>query len=308
MRSIPLAAGAIAFLAFAATADTARAQTPLSTDLPFDRYTWVTTHNAFTSNGLIPNQSQTIEQQLREGVRAFMLDLHEHDGRVRLCHGRCTGSSSMPLADLFNETLLPFLERTPDAILTLQLDDFTERGPLIAELDRVPRLAPMTFDPYSWTTPTWPTYADMVKRGQRILIFSLNRDQSGALMTRGGAVTIMPSEEFTVENYWSLGTTPLRHDYRCYSRWGDARPLSATEIASKPGWRPLFTMNQFHSVPLPSHARIDNAFDALWDRYTGYCRPAARRKPNYVAVDFHEEGDVHKFVEWLQWQPDDVAR
>ncbi|NID06174.1 hypothetical protein HBF26_14870 [Luteibacter jiangsuensis] len=308
MTSNPLIARAMCLLAVAWLADTASAQAPISRDLPFDRYTWVTTHNAFTSNGLAPNQSQTIAQQLEEGVRAFMLDLHYYDKRVRLCHNRCTGPSSVPLADLLNETIRPFLEQHPDAILTLHLDDFTERQQLVAELDRAPFLGDATFDPYSWSTPTWPTYADMVKRGQRVLIFSLNRENSDSLMTRGGAVTLMPSEDFTVENYWSLGTTPLQHDRSCYSRWGESRPLSTAEIEEKPGWPPLFTMNQFHGLPLRSHAYHDNAFDALWDRYTNYCKPATRRKPNYVAVDFHEEGGAHAFVEWLQAQPLDADR
>ena len=68
------------------------ADTPDDMSRPFDQYSWVTTHNAFTSNGLIPNQSQTIATQLDAGVRAFMLDLYPHDGRVALCHNRCTGT------------------------------------------------------------------------------------------------------------------------------------------------------------------------------------------------------------------------
>jgi chitinase len=117
----------------------------------------------------------------------------------------------------------------------------------------------------------------------------------------------MPSEDFTVENYWSLGTTPLWHDYSCYSRWGDTQPLTKAEIDGKPGWRPLFTMNQFHGVPLRSHAAKDNTFDALRERYRDYCQPVAKRKPNFVAVDFHEVGDVHDFVEWLQAQPEELG-
>jgi len=58
-------------------------------------------------------------------------------------------------------------------------------------------------------------------------------------------------------------------------------------------------MNQFHGVPFRPHADTDNSFDSLSNRYTDHCRPIARRKPNFVAVDFHEVGEVAKFVEWL---------
>ncbi|MGE7137377.1 hypothetical protein ACQKIE_07070 [Luteibacter sp. NPDC031894] len=295
---------ASALLAIAILTQTAMAKDADDKTLPFDRYSWVTTHNAFTSNGLFPNQSQTIAEQLDAGVRAFMLDLHPDDGRVRLCHNRCRGSSSEPFADFVNATLLPFLERSPDSIVTLHLEDFTDRDELLAELELAPALVGKTFDPYSWSTEAWPAYDEIVRRGQRILIFSLNRDQSGVFMTPRGAVHIMPSEDFTVENYWSLGTTTLWHDYRCHSRWGETRPLWRNDIESKPGWRPLFTMNQFHGLPSESHAPNDNSLAALQDRYANYCQPAAGRKPNYVAVDFHELGGVHAFVDWLDTQPE----
>jgi chitinase len=299
----------IALLALAVAANTALGSTaagiPADMGRPFDRYSWVTSHNAFTSNGTIPNQSQTIDRQLTEGVRGLMLDLYYDQGRVRLCHRTCLGDSQT-FADLVNKTLLPFLEREPKAIVSLHLEDFTSRRQLLAELERTPGLVGRTFDPYAWSTPAWPTYAEMVSSGQRILIFSLNPDNSGALMTRAGAIHVMPSEVFTVENYWSLGATIFQHDNECRSRWnGTTHPLSRREITEKPGWRPLFTMNQFHGVPLRLHASTDNRFERLSERYIEYCRPVARRKPNFVAVDFHERGDAAAFATWLTlWAPD----
>lgn len=284
-------------LAFAAPS---QARTPEDMDRRFDEYSWVTTHNAFTSEGVIPNQSQPIATQLAEGVRGLMLDLHYDYGRVRLCHKVCTNPSSVAFADLINDTLLPFLDDNPDAILTLHIEDFTSAAQLSAELAHAPGLAGRTFDPDTWDTPAWPTYRQLRDSGQRVLVFSLNDDNTGAFPVGDGAVHIVPSREYTVENYWSLGTTFLQHDYACHSRWGESdRPLARGNIEGKPGWRPLFTMNQFHGVPIRMHAYDDNRFEALSDRYLGYCRPVAGRKPNFVAVDFHEQGDTAKFVEWL---------
>lgn len=286
--------------ALAMFAGTALAHPPEDTGLPFDRYTWVTTHNAFTAGGFLPNQGQTIDKQLAAGVRGLMLDLHPYKGRVHLCHGACSAWSE-PFADLINDVLLPFLEEHPDEILTLHLEDYTSRAELAAELERAPGLVGKTFDPYAWPTPEWPTYDEMLARGQRILIFDLERGNSGAIFTRAGAVHVMASEEFTVENYWSLGSTILQHDNRCYSRW-EGRSLAQREIRGMPGWRPLFTMNQFHGVPFFLHS--DNAFDTLLARYRDHCWPAAGRKPNYVAVDYHERGDVDRFVDWLNARSD----
>jgi chitinase len=68
--------GTTCLLLALATPGLALATTPDDTGRPFDQYTWVTTHNAFTSNGTVPNQTQTIAEQLEDGVRGFMLDLH----------------------------------------------------------------------------------------------------------------------------------------------------------------------------------------------------------------------------------------
>jgi chitinase len=283
-----------------AVAAPAPARTPDDMELPFDRYSWVTTHNAFTSNGLIPNQSQTIDVQLTEGVRGLMLDLHFSQGRVRLCHKVCTGEDSATFADLLNGTILPFLDNDTDAIVSLHLEDTTTIEQLSAELALVPGLAGRTVDPRKWTTPSWPTYRQLRDGGQRLLIFSLNEASTGDFRTGTGVAHILPSIEYTVENYWSLGTTFLQHDDECYSRWSEeGRWLDRSTIEGKPGWRPLFTMNQFHGVPFRPHADTDNSFDSLSNRYTDHCRPIARRKPNFVAVDFHEVGEVAKFVEWL---------
>lgn len=295
----PLTTALCALMALAPLAP-AMASTPDDTHRPFDEYTWVTTHNAFTSNGLIPNQSQTIATQLEQGVRGLMLDLHFSQNRVRLCHNTCSTHGTEAFGDLLNNTLLPFLDSHPEAIVSLHLEDFTSIAQLRTEFEMAPRLAALTFDPHAWHTPQWPTYQQLLDRGQRVLIFSLNDRNTGAIEAGDGVVHIMPSSEYTVENYWSLGTTTLQHDYTCVSRWGESeRPLARGAIEGKPGWRPLFTMNQFHGIPAHWHAGSDNGFEALTSRYLTHCRPVARRKPNFIAVDFHEVGDAAKVADWM---------
>lgn len=290
----------VAFSCALIAASVTHADTPDDTSRTFDRYSWVTTHNAFTSNGAFPNQDQTIDQQLAHGVRSFMLDLHTYGDRVALCHSKCT-KAPVPFADLVNNTLLPFLEREPDAVISLHLEDFNSASALVAELDKAPGLAGMTFEPGAWQTPGWPTYRAIVDSGQRILIFTLNNANSGAIETKAGPVHFMRSDAFTVENYWSLGLPVVEHDYSCVSRWDDI-PLNTRDVEGKPGWPRLFTMNHFHDASTPVtrwHVSADNAFDRLHSRYLENCEPAAKRKPSFVAVDFHQDGETAKFVDWL---------
>ncbi|GMP38323.1 hypothetical protein CsSME_00009612 [Camellia sinensis var. sinensis] len=70
--------------------------------LPFNRYSWLTTHNAFARLGersetgaviLSPkNQQDTITDQLNNGVRGLMLDMYDFENDIWLCHsygGNC---------------------------------------------------------------------------------------------------------------------------------------------------------------------------------------------------------------------------
>ncbi|QHO16147.1 PI-PLC X domain-containing protein [Arachis hypogaea] len=70
--------------------------------LPFNKYAYLTTHNAFAIDGepsqtgvprvTITNQEDSITHQLSNGVRGLMLDMYAFDGDVWLCHssqGQC---------------------------------------------------------------------------------------------------------------------------------------------------------------------------------------------------------------------------
>jgi hypothetical protein len=106
----------------------------------------------------------------------------------------------------------------------------------------------------------------------------------------------MYQREWTVENYWSMGSGLGSSDWSCYSRWYDAGtnvPLTRTE----PGFRPLFVMNHFRDVTISGTAGTDNT--KLADRARRFCQPAARKKPNYLAVDRYDLGDPASAVSTL---------
>uniref|UniRef100_A0A6N2M4I8 Uncharacterized protein n=1 Tax=Salix viminalis TaxID=40686 RepID=A0A6N2M4I8_SALVM len=70
--------------------------------LPFNKYTWLVTHNSFSivDAPSLPgvqrltfyNQEDTVTNQLRNGVRGLMLDMYDFEGDIWLCHsfrGQC---------------------------------------------------------------------------------------------------------------------------------------------------------------------------------------------------------------------------
>jgi hypothetical protein len=285
----------IALLLALASMQAIAAERPYVHDLDrrFDQYTWVTTHNAF--NTWVPaSQSRSIPQQLRDGVRGLSLDLHEHQGRVKVCHGPCA-LAGRPLATHLNDEIVPFLLANRQAIVTIHLEDYVSTPALRAELARVPSLARLTFNPDTWNTPGWPTLRQMIAANQRLLIFDLESKNAGRYTLPGGVATIMSSRAGTTENYWELGKTIFTHDTSCKSRWAGTLEPGQVQFRGK-SWPRLFAMNHFHGVGESLHARTDNRYDKLMERVYGTCAQAARRPPNYLVIDHYEQGDAFELA------------
>jgi hypothetical protein len=289
--------------------------TPTTNPMPsqdrrtLDQVTFLTAHNAYANGvdggfappfvNLVPNQTRGINQQLADGVRGFMLDLHQTPDGAILCHDSCT-LVSRPVAlwgDL--QRMVDFLKAHPDQFVTVFLEDYVDPGVLRSELARVSGLSDVLYRPDRTGVRQngWPKLADLIAANQRLLIFtdhSRSADESAGL-TRD-SFGVMYQREWTVENYWSMGSGIGSSDWSCYSRWYDANtdiPLTRTES----GFRPLFVMNHFRDVTIPGTAQTDNS--KLADRARRFCQPAARKKPNFLAVDRYDLGDPASAVNSL---------
>ncbi|MFJ8112699.1 RICIN domain-containing protein [Streptomyces sp. NPDC096132] len=263
-----------------------------------DQVTFLTAHNAFANGvdgnfasfpvSLFPNQNYGITRQLSDGVRAFMLDDYTVSGRAVLCHNSCDGvSSPVPLAtDL--QRMVDFLKANPGQFVTVFLEDYASSDVLKSSLASVSGLSDVLYRPdqEGVATSGWPTMADLAARGKQLLIFS---DRTRASDTANGWTTrdtfgVMYQREWTVENYWSMGGGLGDSDWSCYSRWGTGRPLTVDSSA----FHPLFVMNHFRDYTIGSTAQTDNG--KLLNRAQNFCTPAARKKPNYLAVDRYDLG------------------
>ncbi|MEV5934479.1 phospholipase [Streptomyces sp. NPDC052079] len=266
-----------------------------------DQVTFLTAHNAY-ANGvdggfappfvdLFPNQTRGIERQLADGVRGFMLDIHQTPDGAILCHNSCTLVRGPVALWVDLQRIVDFLRARPDQFVTVFLEDYVDPGVLRAELARVQGLSDVLYRPDRTGVREngWPALAELTAAGQRLLIFS---DHSRAADEAAGLTRdtfgVMYQREWTVENYWSMGSGLGASDWSCYSRWYDAGtniPLTRTE----PGFRPLFVMNHFRDAAMASTAGTDNS--KLADRARRFCGPAARKKPNYLAVDRYDLGN-----------------
>jgi hypothetical protein len=274
-----------------------------------DQVTFLTAHNAYANGvdggfappfvNLVPNQTRGINQQLADGVRGFMLDIHQTPDGAILCHNSCTLVSRPVALWVDIQRMVDFLKQNPDQFLTVFLEDYVDPAVLRSELARVNGLSDVLYRPDQAGVRTggWPRMADLIAANDRLLIFtdrSRASDQASGL-TRD-TFGVMYQKEWTVENYWSMGGGIGSSDWSCYSRWYDANsniPLTRTESAFKP----LFVMNHFRDVGITGTASNDNA--KLADRAQRFCQPAARKKPNFLAVDHYNLGNAASAVTTL---------
>lgn len=265
-----------------------------------DDLTFLTAHNAYANGvdggfappfiNLAPNQNRGIEQQLADGVRGFQLDIHQTGDGAILCHNSCT-LVSRPVAlwvDL--QRIVDFLAANPDQFVTVFLEDYVDPGVLRSEVDRVAGLPDVLYRPdlTGVRENGWPTMAQLIADNDRLLIFSdhsRSADEAAGLTRESFGV--LYQREWTVENYWSMGPGIGSSDWSCYSRWYDpGTNIPLTQTGAE--FRPLYVMNHFRDVPVEATARTDN--ERLLNRAQRFCQPAARKKPNFVAVDRYDVG------------------
>ncbi|WP_367137060.1 phospholipase [Saccharothrix sp. HUAS TT1] len=270
-----------------------RTPAPPEGERRLDQVTFLTAHNAYANGvdggfappfvNLAPNQARGIERQLADGVRGFQLDVHHTPDGAILCHNSCTWVSRPVALWVDVQRVVDFLERNPTEFVTIFLEDYVPAEVLRAELGRVDGLADVLFRPdrEGVRANGWPTLNALRATGRRLMIFT-DHARSGDAVPRDG-FGVMYQPEWTVENHWSMGSGLGGSDWSCHSRWGT--PLNRTE----PGFRPLFVMNHFRDVPIPSTAGTDNGKSA--DRARRFCEPAARKTPTYLAVDHYHLGN-----------------
>jgi len=247
-------------------------------DPRLDQVTFLTTHNAFANTdegfwGRFPNQSYSLRSQLDQGIRGFQLDIYAYRGGVYMCHQSCWGNERTITAGL--RDVVNFLNANPREIVTVFLEDYTTPDQLRPAVNAVNGIGNLILNPATSGVRTngWPRVSQLVSSNKRLLILSQRsgREDFG----------VMFDQDWEAENYWSLGNSGSAME--CYTRWGGI-PLSKEE----PGFVRLHVTNHYRDIPTESAAGSDNG-SKLRDRVQRYCGPAARRKPNYVAVDFFQK-------------------
>ncbi|PIN08749.1 hypothetical protein CDL12_18669 [Handroanthus impetiginosus] len=255
--------------------------------LPFNRYTWLTTHNAFARLGarsatgsviLSPqNQQDSITDQLNNGVRGLMLDMYDFDNDIWLCHsfgGRCYNYTAFqPAINVLKEVQL-FLEANPTEIVTIIIEDYVTSPNGLTKVFNASGLNKYWF-PVSRMPKNggqWPTVDDMVKQNQRLVVFT---SKSSKESSEG----IAYEWRYVVEKQYGNG-----------GMVAGSCPNRAESPAMNVTSRSLVLMNYFQNNPDLATACRHNSAPLVSMMNTCY-QAAGRRWPNFIAVDFYKRSD-----------------
>jgi hypothetical protein len=195
-------------------------------DKPYNRVSWLISHNAFNSEPEIrqnvdPNQHDSIHDQLADGVRAFMIDIHSLHGGLRLQHGGNRGSSYEDLCE-FLAKIKTFLDNNPSEIVTLYCESY---GNIAGDLDLTfkgggPGTSDFTgrlnwdVSPYLYHGPKlrygheaidrchWPTIGELIQSGHRLIVFRELHDADKA--TFSSLDWYLDQWAYTCETPWDM--------------------------------------------------------------------------------------------------------
>jgi len=256
-------------------------------DKAFDEVVFACTHNAYNypteeANFFLPNQDQSIEQQLNDGIRAFMLDLHYADENMEADSQTVWLYHSVSIAGFVHlkdelEVVQNFLKNNPNEIVTLILEsyvDYRHFEQVILETG----LTSFLYHPEN--SGKWPSLLEMIDSNQRLVILSDRKEE----LAESWYIYLWDA---AFETHFS---NKARSDFSCAINRG------------KKG-NDLFILNHFitHTIigtGLVDSANIINQYDYLLNRSLE-CKSDLGKTPNFITVDFYGSGDVQKVVNHL---------
>jgi len=252
-----------------------------------------TAHNAFSygergsvkKDGppayIYPNQNLPISNQLRAGIRGFMLDIQYYDDlqgnyygkKLLLCHSYCVLGSE-PLENALKEIKI-FLNQNPNEVITLF---FQMNGEInFNDFKKAFEVSGLYSHLYNPDTAQWPKLKTMIANRNQVVVFG---DPLG-----GQESWLLDSKNHYSENNWNYQDS---RDFSCADSPGENQVLNV--------------MNHFITAE-----DVEDFFETLLDRrsiakdvnkkcfvieHMVDCHEKTSIMSNFPTVDFYKYGNV----------------
>ena len=242
----------------------------------YDEIAFLTTHNAFNNaeeNFVYPNQDYSLTRQMVDGVRAFMLDVYEIGAERYEYHSFQALGKKRFVDDL--KQIKQFLDNNPNEVITLILECYTTANNIETDL----KTAALYDYLYTKKTDTsWPTIAEMIALGKRLVVFS---DKNDASISQQWYHYVW---KYAVETSFEVND---KNDFSYTFNRGKAE-------------NPFFILNHFVvtktlGVGSRSVAKEANEYSFISERMKG-CQTKVSKFPNFVVVDFYNLGDCVQVI------------
>ncbi|KAI4330272.1 hypothetical protein MLD38_028572 [Melastoma candidum] len=255
--------------------------------LPFNKYTWLMTHNSFSIVDAPPlpgvqrltlyNQEDSVTNQLRNGVRGLMLDMYDFQNDIWLCHsfrGQCFNFTAFQPAINTLQEVEAFLSENPTEIVTMIIEDYvhTPKGlsTLFANAGLNKYWYPVSKMPKKGEN--WPTVMQMVQDNHRFLVFT-------SVSSKEAEEGIAYQWRYMVENEsGDPGIVPGS----CPNR-KESKPLTSKSVS-------LFLENYFPTYPVEADACKEHS-TPLTEMVNTCYKAAGNTIPNFLAVNFYMRSD-----------------
>ncbi|MBA0592109.1 hypothetical protein Gorai_009096 [Gossypium raimondii] len=255
--------------------------------LPFNKYSWLVTHNSFSivDAPALPgvqrftfyNQEDTVTNQLKNGVRGLMLDMYDFNGDIWLCHsfrGQCFNFTAFNPAINTLREVEAFLSKNPSEIVTIIIEDYVHTPKGLTKLFKNVGLDKYWF-PVSKMPKKgedWPTVTEMVKANHRLLVFT-------SVASKEEEEGIAYQWKYLLEN--EAGDPGVKPG-SCPNR-KESQPFNSKTAS-------LFLMNYFPTYPVEDEACKEHSAP-LADMIRTCYKAAGSMMPNFLAVNFYLRSD-----------------
>jgi hypothetical protein len=140
----------------------------------YSEISYATTHNAYAFvKSIAANQIFDISTQLKDGIRAFMLDGNTKttaNDSIELCHGQCGFLDSGPAVDTL-KIFTQFLQTNPNEVITIFWENIGKHS--ASQYQQIYSDSGLLQYAHTQTdnNNNWPTLSEMIQSGKKVVNF-----------------------------------------------------------------------------------------------------------------------------------------